>query len=134
MVMDALGSGEQAEGWWKANDWQSSGQWMSANDEIAWEPEEPVGGYEINGSERCWSKSPRRSKEQRVRRWQRPSVKTREEGARDQEATHSSSADSRHECTDKEKTNSDQPHADRAKSRGTTRDTTRHEDLHRRPS
>ena len=26
-------SGEQADGWWKATDWQSSGQWMSANDE-----------------------------------------------------------------------------------------------------
>ena len=35
--------------------------------------------------------------------------------------------------TTKEKTNSDQPHADRAKSLGTTRTTARHEDLHRRP-
>ena len=85
-------SGEQVEGWWTATDWQSSGQWMSANDETAWEPEEPAGGFEINGTERCWS----RGKERRVRRWQRPReekpVKEREEGARDQEAAHRSSA------------------------------------------
>ena len=49
-----------------------------------------IGGFEINSTEGCWSKSPRRGREakkQRVRRWQRPreetvSVKTREEGAR----------------------------------------------------
>ena len=41
--------------------------------------------------------------------------------------------DSRDEHTDKETTNSDQPHTDRAKNRGTTRGTTRHENLHRRP-
>ena len=35
--------------------------------------------------------------------------------------------------TTKEKRNSDQPHTDRAKSRGTTRSTVPHEDLHRRP-
>ena len=63
---------------------------MSANGATAWEPEEPIGGiFEINGTERCDSKSPRRGTEQRVRRWQRT---RREEGARDQEATHSSSA------------------------------------------
>ena len=95
--------GEQAEGWWKANGWQSSGQWMSANDETAWEPEEPVGGFEINGTERCDSKSPRWGKEQRVWRWQRPSVKTREEGARDQEATHSSSATAKMSAQTKER-------------------------------
>ena len=83
-------SGEQAEGWWKATDGQSSGQWMSANGETAWEPEEPIGGiFEISGTENCDSKSPRRGTEQRVKRWQRP---RREEGARDQEATYSSSA------------------------------------------
>ena len=38
--------------------------------------------------------------------------------------------DSRDERTDKETTNSDQPHTDRAKNRGTTRGTTRHENLH----
>ena len=66
------------------------------------ETEEPVGGFEINSTERCCSKGPGRSKEQRVRRWQRPreetvSVRTRE-GARVQGeissrgAAHSSSA------------------------------------------
>ena len=35
--------------------------------------------------------------------------------------------------TTKEKTNSEQPHANRAKNRGTTRITARHEDQHRRP-
>ena len=38
---------------------------MNANDESTWEPEEPVGGFEINGTEWCWSKSPRRGKEQK---------------------------------------------------------------------
>ena len=65
-------SGEQADGWWKATDWQSSGQWMSANDETAWNAEEPVGGFEINSTERCWSKNPRRCGKQKTRRWQRP--------------------------------------------------------------
>ena len=73
-----------AEGWWKATDWQSSGQWTSA-----WNAEELAGGFEINAIERCLSKSPRRRTGQRVRRWRRPQ---REEGARDQKATHSSSA------------------------------------------
>ena len=44
---------------------------MSANDETAWESEKLVGGFEINGIERCLSKSLRRGTEQRVRRWQR---------------------------------------------------------------
>ena len=85
-------SGEHVHGLWKTPDWQTgtgSGWWTTANDWTLWEPEEPVGGFEINGTERCWSKTPRRGTEQRVRRWQRP---RREEGARDQEATHSSSA------------------------------------------
>ena len=59
---------EQADGWWKATDWQSSGRWTSAIDETAWNAEELVGGFEINGIERCLSKSPRRGTEQRVRR------------------------------------------------------------------
>ena len=29
---------------------------MSATDETACEPEEPAGGFEINGTDRCWSK------------------------------------------------------------------------------
>ena len=39
---------------WKATDDQngsSSGQWMSANDRTAWEPEGPVGGIEMNSIE-----------------------------------------------------------------------------------
>ena len=76
------------------------------------------------------------------RRWQRPreetaSVRTREEGARVQEnQLRRSSAqficDSRDECTDKEKTNSDQPRQDRSEESVATRSTARHEDLHRR--
>ena len=54
-------SGEQAEGWW-----------MTTNDWTPWESEEPMGQIDINGTERCDSKSPRRDTEQRVRRWQRP--------------------------------------------------------------
>ena len=78
---------EHADGWWKANKWQSSRLWKSANGETAWE--EPIGGIlEIGGIEGCDSKSLRRGTEQRMRRWQRP---RREEGARDQEATHCSS-------------------------------------------
>ena len=61
---------------------------MSAIDETVWNAEELVGGFEINAIEKCLSKSPGKGTEQRVRRWQRPQ---REEGARDQEATHSSS-------------------------------------------
>ena len=85
-------SGEHVDGLWKTSDWQTGtgpGWRTTANDWTPWESEEPVGGFEINGTERCWSKTPRRGTEQRVRRWQRP---RREEGARDQEATHSSSA------------------------------------------
>ena len=64
-----------------------SGWWMTANDQTPRETEEPVGGFEFNSAEGCCSKGPGRSKEQRVRRWQRPreetvSVRTREEGAR----------------------------------------------------
>ena len=90
---------------------------MSANDETAWEPEEPVGGSEINGTERCWSKSPGRGKEQRVRRWQRPREETtpvkeiereRRRGTRPRSSAQFI-CDSRDERTDKEKTNSDQP-------------------------
>ena len=47
-------SDEQAEGWWKPTDDQngsSSGQWMSANDQTAWEPEEPVGEIEVGSIE-----------------------------------------------------------------------------------
>ena len=47
-------SGEQAEGWWKATDDQkgsSAVQWMSANDQTAWEPEGLVGGIEMNSIE-----------------------------------------------------------------------------------
>ena len=54
MLMEGTWSGEQAEGWWKARDDQngsSSGQWMSANDQTAWEPEGPVGGIEMNSIE-----------------------------------------------------------------------------------
>ena len=45
---------------------------MSANDETAWNREEPVGGFEINSTERCWSKNPGRGGKQKTRRWQRP--------------------------------------------------------------
>ena len=37
-----------------------------------WESEESMGQIEINSIERCCSKSPRRSTEQRVRKWPRP--------------------------------------------------------------
>ena len=55
-------SGEEAEGWWKATDDQngsSSGQWMSANDQTAWEPEGPVGGIEMNNIETKYIKQDR---------------------------------------------------------------------------
>ena len=55
-------SGEQAEGWWNATDDQngsSSGQWMSANDQTAWEPEGPVGGIEMNSIETKYIKQDR---------------------------------------------------------------------------
>ena len=60
---------------------------MTANDQTPWETEKPIGGFETNSTEGCCSKGPRRGKEQRVRRWQRPreetvSARTREEGAR----------------------------------------------------
>ena len=47
-------SDEQAEEWWKATDDQngsSSVQWMSANDQTAWEPEGLVGGIAMNSIE-----------------------------------------------------------------------------------
>ena len=47
--------------------WQSSGQWISANDATAWNAEEPIGGkIEMNSVERCWSKNPRRGETQRT--------------------------------------------------------------------
>ena len=55
MLKDGLWSGVQAEGWWKTTDDQngsSSGQWMSANDQTAWEPAGPVGGVEMNSIEK----------------------------------------------------------------------------------
>ena len=101
------------DGWWKTTDWQtgsSSGWWMTANDQTPWETEEPIGGFEINSTEGCCSKGPRRgreqdrkrtdslesgerfyvkeAKEQRTRRWQnKPRLRAesawqREEGAR----------------------------------------------------
>ena len=48
---------------------------MTANDQTPWETEGPVGGFEINSTEGCWSKSPRRGFEQRVRSLQRPRKK-----------------------------------------------------------
>ena len=62
-------SGEQAEGWWKAADDQngsSSGQWMSANDQTAWESEGPVGGIEMNSIETKYIKQ-----DQLVQEWLR---------------------------------------------------------------
>ena len=55
-------SGQQAEGWWKATDDQngsSSGQWMSANDQTAWEPKGRVGGIEMNSIETKYIKQDR---------------------------------------------------------------------------
>ena len=82
---------------WKENKPQSyreedekhaDGWWTTANDQTLWETEETVGGLEIDNTEGCDSKLPRRSKEEdrtwtdplkydehsneRVRRWQRP--------------------------------------------------------------
>ena len=37
-------------------------------DQTPWETEEPVGGFEIKITERCWSKNPRRGGKQRTRR------------------------------------------------------------------
>ena len=54
-------SGEHVDGLWKTSDWQTGtgpGWWTTANDWTPWESEEPVGGFEINGTERCWSKTP----------------------------------------------------------------------------
>ena len=48
---------------------------MTANDQIPWETEELIGGFQIHSTKRCWSKSPTRGKSQRVRRWQRPREK-----------------------------------------------------------
>ena len=79
---------------------------MTENDHTPWYTEEPASGFEITSTERCWIKSPRKGTEQSV---------------------------SRRQKIMEEKTNGDQPHADRAKSRDTTRCTARHEDLHRRP-
>ena len=60
---------EHADGWtWSGE--HVDGWWMTANDQTPWDIEEPIGGFEINSTERCWSKNPRRGKEQRVRRWQ----------------------------------------------------------------
>ena len=41
---------------------------MTANDQTRWETEEPTGGYEINSTEGCCSKGPRRGREQ-DRKW-----------------------------------------------------------------
>ena len=112
-------------GWWKTTDWQagsSSGWWMTANDQTHWETEEPVCGFEINSTEGCCSKGTRRGKEQRVRRWQRPrketvSVRAREEGrGTSPRSSAQFMCDSRDECTDKEKTNSNQPRTDRSEN------------------
>ena len=105
---------EQADGWWKTTDWQrgtGSGWWTTANDWTPWESEEPMGQIEIssmessvetNSMDRCSSNS---SKNPRRGRRRRPRKK-RQTVIR--------------------------PYSIRAKSRGTTRITARHEDQHRR--
>ena len=58
-------SDEHVDGLWKATDWQSSGQWMSANDESAWNAEEEaICGIEFNSIEECCSENPRRGEKQ----------------------------------------------------------------------
>ena len=45
---------EHVDGWWKTADEQTrsgSRWWKTANDQTAWEPEEPVGGFEISSVE-----------------------------------------------------------------------------------
>ena len=48
-------SGEHVDGRWKTADWQTgsgSGWWMTTNDQTPWDIKEPVGGFEINSTER----------------------------------------------------------------------------------
>ena len=45
------------------------------DDQTLWETEEPAGGFEINSTERCWSKNPGRGVRKRTRRWRRPRKK-----------------------------------------------------------
>ena len=72
----------------KEDEKHADGWWTTANDQTLWETEKPVGGLEIDNTEGCDSKLPRRSIEEdrtwtdplkydehsyeRVRRWQRP--------------------------------------------------------------
>ena len=45
---------ENVHGWWKdeqTGSSSSSGWWMTVNDQTPWEPEGPVGGFEINSVE-----------------------------------------------------------------------------------
>jgi len=67
---------EQADEWRKATDWQTgtgSAWWTTANDCTLWETEEPVGGFEINNTERCSSKNPGKGRWRRTRK-KRPTV------------------------------------------------------------
>ena len=62
---------EHADAWWETTDWQtrsSSRWWMTVGHQTPWEIEEPVGGLEINNTEGCYSKDPRRGSVQ-DRKW-----------------------------------------------------------------
>ena len=53
---------EHVDGWWKDEETgssSSSGWWTTANDQTPWEPEGPVGGFEINGVEQKYIKHDR---------------------------------------------------------------------------
>ena len=49
----------------------ADGWWTTAIDQTPWETEEPVGGLEIDNTEGCDSKGPRRGKEE-DRKWTHP--------------------------------------------------------------
>ena len=51
---------EHVDGWWKDEQTSSSSEWwMTANDKTPWEPEKPLGGFEINSVEQKYIKHDR---------------------------------------------------------------------------
>ena len=100
------GKGDEHSDGWKTTDWQTkrgSKWWTTANDWTSWETEEPMGGIDITAIN---------------------SMET---------CSNNLSKKSRRAKTTKEKTTSDEPHANRTESGGTTKITPRHKDLHGRP-